>query len=128
MGLLRNAPKDGTRKWALFDRDPLPQWTQGRITLTGDAAHPMLPFLGLGAAMGIEDAVVLGRALGATSDAKAGLQVYEKTRRDRANFVLLASRHRGEVLQADDKAKAKASYSDNEDLITYDPATVPLAA
>ena len=50
-------------KWGLFDRDPMPTWTRGRITLLGDAAHPMLPFLSQGAAMAIEDAFVLARAL-----------------------------------------------------------------
>jgi salicylate hydroxylase len=126
MGLLRNAPKEGTRKWALFDRDPLPQWTQGRITLLGDAAHPMLPFLGLGAAMGIEDAVVLGRAFAQTPDPQAALRRYENSRRERANTVLIASRRRGEVLQSTDKAKT--SYDDSEELFAYDPATVALTA
>jgi salicylate hydroxylase len=50
-------------KWGLFDRDPMPTWSVGRITLLGDAAHPMLPFLSQGAAMAIEDGYVLGRVL-----------------------------------------------------------------
>ena len=50
-------------KWGLFDRDPLPRWGQGRVTLLGDAAHPMLPFLSQGAASAIEDGYVLAREL-----------------------------------------------------------------
>jgi salicylate hydroxylase len=49
-------------KWGLFDREPLPQWTNGRVTLLGDSAHAMLPFLAQGAAMGIEDPRRIGRA------------------------------------------------------------------
>ncbi|MFD2134864.1 FAD-dependent monooxygenase [Novosphingobium resinovorum] len=93
--LLRAAPAEGTRKWALFDRDPLPQWTVDRVTLMGDAAHPMLPFLGLGAAMGIEDAVVFARAFATAGDPVAALHRYEATRRERANRVLLRSRRQG---------------------------------
>jgi 2-polyprenyl-6-methoxyphenol hydroxylase-like FAD-dependent oxidoreductase len=48
-------------KWGLRDREPLQQWTIGRVSMLGDAAHPMLPFLGQGAVMAIEDAMVLGR-------------------------------------------------------------------
>jgi len=47
-------------KWGLFDRDPYDFWSRHRVTLLGDAAHPMLPFLGQGAATAIEDAYVLG--------------------------------------------------------------------
>ncbi len=48
-------------KWALMGRDPLPQWTRGRITLLGDACHSTLPMLAQGAVMALEDAVILGR-------------------------------------------------------------------
>jgi salicylate hydroxylase len=49
-------------RWGLFDRDPMTKWSAGRVTLLGDAAHPMLPFLSQGAAMAIEDAYVLAVA------------------------------------------------------------------
>jgi salicylate hydroxylase len=52
-----------TKRWAMYDRDPLERWSEGRITLLGDAAHAMLPFFAQGAAQAIEDAVVLAACL-----------------------------------------------------------------
>jgi salicylate hydroxylase len=54
-------------KWGLRDREPLPQYTEGRVTMLGDAAHPMTPFLGQGACLAFEDAMVLGRAFAAAN-------------------------------------------------------------
>jgi salicylate hydroxylase len=122
--LLRNAPVEGTRKWALFDRDPLPQWVVGRVALLGDGAHPMLPFLGLGAAMGIEDAVVLGRALASDMAPAEALRAFEATRRDRANGVLLASREQGLIDQRGESTQRRAANI--ADLMTYDPSTVAI--
>jgi salicylate hydroxylase len=83
-------------KWALYDRDPIPQWTRGRVTVLGDAAHPMLPYLGQGACQAIEDGAVLATALSAeASDPVTGLARYERTRRPRASRVVLAARERG---------------------------------
>jgi salicylate hydroxylase len=83
-------------KWALYDRDPIPAWTRGRVTLLGDAAHPMLPYLGQGACQAIEDGTVLATALvAAGADPPAGLGRYERTRRPRASLVVLTARERG---------------------------------
>jgi salicylate hydroxylase len=83
-------------KWALYDRDPIPAWTSGRVTLLGDAAHPMLPYLGQGACQALEDGSVLGLALAASpSDPVAALSVYERVRRPRASRVVLTARARG---------------------------------
>ena len=83
-------------KWALYDRDPIPQWTRGRVTVLGDAAHPMLPYLGQGACQAIEDGCVLAAALAAEpDDPVAALGRYERSRRPRAGRVVLASRERG---------------------------------
>jgi salicylate hydroxylase len=68
-------------KWALYDAAPLPNWGRGPVTLLGDAAHPMLPYLAQGAAMAIEDAAELGRCLGeATDDFAAAMRRYEGRR------------------------------------------------
>ncbi|MFR9753181.1 FAD-dependent monooxygenase [Nocardia sp. 004] len=70
------------------DRPPLAHWGRGRVTLLGDAAHPMLPSLGQGANSAIEDAVVLAKVLGDAADPVAGLRRYEQLRADRnAMFV-----------------------------------------
>lgn len=86
-------------KWGLFDRDPLPTWSRGRVTLLGDAAHPMLPFMSQGAAMAMEDAVVLARGLAGCreGDVAAALRAYEETRKPRTSRVQLESRARGET-------------------------------
>lgn len=83
-------------KWALYDRDPIPAWTKGRVTLLGDAAHPMLPYLGQGACQALEDGAVLANALaGSPGDPAAALAAYERARRPRASVVVLTARERG---------------------------------
>jgi salicylate hydroxylase len=90
------AAGDTWYKWALYDRDPIPQWTKGRVAILGDAAHPMLPYLGQGACQAIEDGAVLATALAAEADDPVrGLERYERTRRPRASRVVLAARERG---------------------------------
>ena len=89
-------------KWALYDRDPLPTWTDGRITLLGDAAHPMLPFLAQGAAMAIEDGYTIGKLLGAAGAGQnalaATLAEYERLRIGRTSRVQLGARSRGTTM------------------------------
>jgi len=85
-----------TKRWALFDRSPLARWTAGRVSLLGDAAHPMLPFFAQGSAQAFEDAVVLSGCLAGADAATApqALQRYERIRRPRASEVQLMSRGR----------------------------------
>lgn len=88
---------DEVLKTALYERDPLPAWSQGCVTLMGDAAHPMLPFMAQGAGMAIEDGVVLARCLtgvdGADASAVAqALQQFEQARQERTSRVQLGSR------------------------------------
>jgi 2-polyprenyl-6-methoxyphenol hydroxylase-like FAD-dependent oxidoreductase len=88
--LLRNA--DTVLEYPMVDRDPLTRWTQGRVTLAGDAAHPMHPRGANGAAQGILDARTLAGCLARERDPVAALEAYENARRDAANAVVLASR------------------------------------
>jgi salicylate hydroxylase len=86
---------DRTGRWALLDRDPLPRWTDGPIAVTGDAAHPMFPFLGQGAAQAIEDAAVLAGCLASDpGDPAAAVRRYEALRRPRTTRVQLGSHAR----------------------------------
>ena len=81
------AMPDRWQKWALFDRPPGRPRMQGPITLLGDAAHPMLPFLAQGGAMAIEDAAVLARCLGRDEDTERALRAYEHARQRRVARV-----------------------------------------
>ncbi|MGH8820021.1 MAG: FAD-dependent monooxygenase, partial [Rhodoferax sp.] len=85
---------DTVLKTALYERDPMPAWSSGRMALLGDAAHPMLPFMAQGAGMAIEDAVVLARHLENVSmaDMAGALHRYELARIERASQVQLGSR------------------------------------
>jgi salicylate hydroxylase len=84
-------------RWALYDREPLPGWGGGPVTLLGDAAHPMLPFMAQGACQAIEDGAVLAACLRLVPDPVQALRQYEELRRDRTATVQLAAR-RNETL------------------------------
>jgi salicylate hydroxylase len=88
---------DRTFRWALYDREPLAAWTKGRLTLLGDAAHPMLPHLGQGANQAIEDGMALATLLGNAdaANAPARLLAYDKLRRERVAEVQLGARKHG---------------------------------
>lgn len=79
----------------IYDRPPIEQWSHGRATLLGDAAHAMVPSLGQGAAQAIEDAVVLAKCLHAETDAVAALRQYERRRVGRTNRMMLQARRYG---------------------------------
>lgn len=83
----------------IYDRPPSTHWGDGRITLSGDAAHPMTPNLGQGACQAIEDAVALARCLSPGADVVKALRAYETTRIKRANEIVVASRRVGAMGQ-----------------------------
>jgi salicylate hydroxylase len=84
--------------WALHDNPPLSHWGKGPVTLLGDAAHPMLPYLAQGAAMAIEDAAVLGDCIGRTPDhPDRAMRAYEQARRARTARTQRAARRNGIV-------------------------------
>jgi salicylate hydroxylase len=86
-----------TFRWALYDREPLPNWTRGRLTLLGDAAHPMLPHLGQGANQSIEDGMALAMILARAdrTTVPAALAAYERLRRERVAQVQRGARENG---------------------------------
>lgn len=126
-------------KWALVMGDPIPKWTQGRITLLGDACHATLPFLAQGAVHSIEDAVVLTRCLTADSVVPDALARYESARIDRTSRMVRGAtantgRFHSEELRTPDSAKAylEREMSANpiaeryDWLYRYDAVTTPL--
>ena len=85
-------------QWGMYDRVPLPRWSSGRLTLLGDAAHPMLPHLGQGVNQALEDAVALATLLAACASPAGvprALAAYEELRQDRTARVQLGSRRNG---------------------------------
>lgn len=91
------AKVEETYWWGLYDREPLSSWTSGRLTLLGDAAHPMLPHLGQGANQAIEDGVALSVLLAGADRQSApdALLAYESLRRPRTTEVQLGARANG---------------------------------
>jgi salicylate hydroxylase len=98
------------RRWALSYRKQANAWTSGSAVLLGDAAHPVPPHLAQGAAMALEDAVVLGRALAGAPTLADGLGRYEAARRPRTGRVVDASRRQGRLLQLGGVAR-EAAYA-----------------
>lgn len=85
----------------LVDRDPLDHWGEGRVTLLGDAAHPMVPTITQGAAQALEDAVVLSRYLDTVADPVAALRAYEAQRIPRTTEIVNRARSTGKMLTED---------------------------
>jgi len=90
--LIDNMDSEACYKWALFDRQPMAKWSEGRVTLLGDACHPTLPFMAQGAAMAIEDAAVLAVCVAGANDVVEALARYESVRRSRTSRIQLGSR------------------------------------
>ena len=94
------------RMWVLCDRPPIKDWSKGRITLLGDAAHPMLQYLAQGAGMSIEDAVCLAdRVIAANGDYAAAFRAYQQARYLRTGRVQIMARVYGEFYHAAGVAK-----------------------
>lgn len=88
-------------RWPLADRAPLKQWGEGRVTLLGDAAHPMLPFLAQGAGAALEDAVALGRHFRHRSDVAEAMRAYESERAPRTTRMQRGARFNARIYHAD---------------------------
>ena len=97
--LIDATPEAAILRNDIYDREPLKRWTEGRVTLLGDAAHPMTPNLGQGACQAIEDAVTLAHRLAERDEAGQALLAYEMARIQRANFIVRQSWQIGRVAQ-----------------------------
>lgn len=109
--LIQEADLDDVAVTDIHDRDPAPYWADGRVALLGDAAHPMVPALGQGANMALEDAVVLAAALRAhpgPGEVPLALKAYEHERIERASAVALHSRRQGSLDQGASQAEERA--------------------
>jgi len=96
--ILAATPPDECYRWGIFERRPLADWSMGRATLLGDAAHPISPFLGQGAVMALEDAMIVARCLNAAHSIGEALERYESARKERIDFVYIESQKAGENL------------------------------
>lgn len=126
--LIDAIPEEECFKWGMFGREPMKTWTVGRVSLLGDAAHPMLPFLGQGAGMAIEDGIVLARCLTAADTAEEALQRYEAARLERTALVTIGARYNGLRMHGTiEKAlEERAKEYDPIAIHEYDPSTVPI--
>lgn len=102
---------DTSKKWMMYDREPIKNWTVGKITLLGDAAHPTLPHLTQGAGMAIEDAVVIAKHIDQQNgDFETAFNLYQQERYLRCAHIQLFSRAYGEVHHSDGVAKELRNF------------------
>lgn len=132
---IEHVDRDQCFRWALNNRQPVMSWCSGRVALLGDAVHPTLPYMAQGAAMAIEDAAILSRALQLELPLAQALQVYQQHRAPRAARVVRESTEMGELYHIADAQQMKQAFKDrniaasrNLWLYPYDPMTVDLFA
>jgi salicylate hydroxylase len=125
LGILSRPLEGQLFKWGLFGRAPLETWFKGGLVLLGDAAHPMLPFQGQGAAMAIEDAMILARALTACSTRDEAFAAYQATRYERVGQATARAATQGERYEGEpDEGTLRGD--ERGDLFSYDAITAPL--
>jgi 2-polyprenyl-6-methoxyphenol hydroxylase-like FAD-dependent oxidoreductase len=101
--IIRATAPEAILRTDIYDRPALGTWSVGRVTLLGDAAHPMTPSQGQGACQALEDAVALGRSLQAGRDVSDALKAYERARLRKANRVVTMSRQGSRSVQAESR-------------------------
>ena len=131
--VIEHADRDQCYRWALNNRQPVMRWSTPRVALLGDAVHPTLPYMAQGAAMAIEDAAVLARALALDAPLHEALRSYERHRAPRAARVVRESNEMAELYHIADAAEMRRAFHDrdiaasrNGWLYPYDPLTAPL--
>ncbi len=125
--IISATPPEGCYKWGIFTRQPIGTWSSERVTLLGDAAHPLEPFMGQGASMAIEDGVVLGRIVEDASGFSEIIERYEAARIERSHFVTEHSKKAGQRFTGNNPdAYTKEDHKNEEELglFYYDPGNV----
>jgi len=132
--VIDRADKDSCFRWSLYYRPPIATWRTRRATLLGDAVHATLPYLAQGAAMAIEDAAVLTRALQSTDAVEDALQLYERNRIDRTSRIVKGSDANRTLFHMRDQQKLRRAFASRDEgadrnawLYSYNPMTVKLA-
>lgn len=131
--LIDAADRDECYRWSLFSRPPISNWSTGHVTLLGDAAHPTLPYLAQGAAMAIEDGVVLTRALEMAPSISDALQLYQRNRIGRTSRIVEQSAANRALFHMPDTDQIRAHFARTDEgaarntwLYSYNPQTIPL--
>ncbi len=127
------ADRDRCYRWAMNDRRPIGNWSTRRTTLLGDAAHPTLPNLAQGAAMAVEDSVVIARALSRDLPVADALDLYQRNRTERTARVVEESSANRVLFHKVTVGELKAAFAArnmdaerNQWIFSYDPVTVEL--
>ncbi|MGN6581244.1 MAG: FAD-dependent monooxygenase [Bordetella sp.] len=130
---IENADRDQCFRWALNNRTPAMVWNTPRVALLGDAVHPTLPYMAQGAAMAIEDAAVLARALDLDCPLPQALQRYTRHRAPRAARVVEESNEMADLYHIDNADEMRRAFKDrniaasrNDWLYPYDPLHVDI--
>ena len=125
--IISATPPEGCYKWGIITRQPNAKWSSERVTLLGDAAHPLEPFMGQGASMASEDGVVLGRIIEDASGFSEIIERYETARIERSHFVTEHSMKAGQRFTGNNPdAYTKEDHKNEEELglFYYDPGNV----
>ena len=125
--IIAATPANDLFKWGIFAREPVSKWSTKNITLLGDAAHPLEPFMGQGASLAIEDGVVLGRIIEDSKSSDEIVSRYEAARIERAHFVTEHSKRAGARFTGIDPEKYTKEEHKNEEelgLFNYHPGDV----
>jgi salicylate hydroxylase len=132
--IIDGADRDECYRWSLYNRPPIRNWSTRRVTILGDAAHPTLPYLAQGAAMAIEDAAILTRALGQARSIEQALKVYQGARIDRTARVVEQSNENQELFHLRSEREIRQRFAQRDEgsdrnrwLYSYNPLTVELS-
>jgi salicylate hydroxylase len=109
--IIERAPRGECYRWVLKNRAPVSNWSTKRATLLGDSAHPTLPYMAQGAAMAIEDAAVLFRALDREDDIAAALNLYQRNRIERTSRVVNESTRNRAMFHMENMDELRAAFA-----------------